>query len=851
MKIEEWEKEQKAASDLSRNPKFNKWECLIDGHLSRKNEHYIDWVLIPLIKDWEPQDWGKQGFAALNWLMQWESTHNFGEIVPWIRGKDGRQNTLATILHLPTDKGWLPAIDCYAGKAWDGPEAFDAFYQAKTGRGLIQSFENWCGELQEIDKDKWKGLLRWIGVSWEPKIHQVLDFTIDDHPLWSSYKSKHNNVTLEGGHNYLIDDFPNCLSSIGNTKLLIDIFPALSKLTGEHAQRNWKYPTGKVINSSSPKAFAFEQLSKAGWLPVKRSLLENETRLPPYKTFLPRKGLNGLLPEVDRTGIDDDTWHGKDGTKAKLSELGVMENLPEDAQKWHEWMRKLAEKARTLKQEDQEAPTDWKDKGARVLWRAARSLYREYLTNKRLGSFPESICIPCVCIENNQRLLDFTKPEHVHWIDESHLADTTLEKKLLSEGYKLFIFRLQEASEISRIGVQKLSEVIEYEPDYDASPCDLTHELSQRFEDRRVVLNRVVLNKVVDTQLPEKIPIEAVTDLTLKLSLSGKDLGKCSVLSWKQEGAGRILVDIKNKWRALAHALAHRLDDKFTKYVNDFEVYLSDGSDENVLARARDAGIPEEALQEVEDSLSLQTVPVKNEEVAGEASNDMSNLIPAKSRATHDTTSQTTVSADSGSTQAGNISGKGDKPKQTHERSIYEGSRKSDPRPETGLVAEEWLGKQLLKIWPQKVKKVHEGRDFTISFDDKTIHIEAKHVETRPGSIHWSRSQYETCKNKKPDYFIAVLSPDQDDQYIIHWIWSPLESLKKLDRKVTWSGKSSPSLLEEGYWEIEFTKPDTVPADSFHIEITLTEDTFNPENRDGQKLEKLKKRLDTLADKER
>lgn len=157
LEIENWEKEYKEAHGQSQISKLKKWENFIECFLSRKKEHYIDWVLLLFIKDWEQQDWEKYGFAALKWLMCWESPHNFNEIAPWIRDKEGRRNTLAAFLHLPTDKGWLPAIDCFVGKDWYGPEAFNTFYKDRIGRGIVQSFEKWPSELQKTDKDTWSG----------------------------------------------------------------------------------------------------------------------------------------------------------------------------------------------------------------------------------------------------------------------------------------------------------------------------------------------------------------------------------------------------------------------------------------------------------------------------------------------------------------------------------------------------------------------------------------------------------------------------------------------------------------------------------------------------------------------
>ena len=608
-KIEDWENKQEEVNGRFNNSKLKKWQNLINNHLSRKNENYIDWVLLPYIKSWEKRDWEKLGFDVLMWLMLWESQHEFKKTTPYIRGAENneeerRRNALATTLRLPTDKGWLPAIDCFTGTALDGPKAFDTFYRDRTGYGIVRMYEDWPNELRETDKGKWKGLLRWVGVSWEPKVCRTQNFEIQKHLHCTQYFSTDDAVTLKGGWNYFIKDFPDCLSGIRNDDLLQNIFPALLSLSKKKAQRYWRRPAGNRQYNDLTSAFAFEQLCKEEWLPVKKSLLEGRAYIPPKEVFLPGNGLNGLLPEVDKAGIDDDTWHGNDGIKAKLIELGVMWKLPESAPKWHEWMRKLTEKGRTLKQEDRKSPVDWKDSGAKDLWRATRSLYRGYLQTE-ISRWPlKDVEIPCVCFKDSYRILDFAHPEQVYWIDQPHLADVTLENKLLSKGYKLFIFRLQETAEVSKLRVKKLSNVVECKPQY--SECGSTgyeeYALYQRFKARRIVLN-----KVKNIQLPEEVDIKAVANLTLKLSTNGYELGDCSILSWKEKETECLLVDIeKNKWRALADALAHRLyvDGRYSQFANDFEVYLADDDNDSILERMRSVGIPEEALEEVKKSIS-------------------------------------------------------------------------------------------------------------------------------------------------------------------------------------------------------------------------------------------------------
>ena len=156
-----------------------------------------------------------------------------------------------------------------------------------------------------------------------------------------------------------------------------------------------------------------------------------------------------------------------------------MDSLPEDTNKWYEWMRRLADKGSELLEEDREVPSSWKDGGAKSLWRAARSLYRRY--PKIQEPFPSDIKIPCVCLESGRRSLTFALPEYVHWIDKPHLMDSALENALLSQRYKLFIFRLQEADESEeRFSVRRLSDAVNCRPRFITSSKAETRTPSRR-----------------------------------------------------------------------------------------------------------------------------------------------------------------------------------------------------------------------------------------------------------------------------------------------------------------------------------------------------------------------------------
>ena len=858
--IEKWKEKEKSES----------YDQLTKGYLSKEEQHYINWVFIPAIKEWDQQQWKQLGYKVLKWLAVWEKPHDFNDTLPWIKDDEDhpRRRELATILRLPTVKGWLPATDCFAGKAWDGPEAFDEFFAGLT----ILPLEKWGEDedLREIDKDRWKGLLRWSGVSWEPKVCRTLNFKVD-HPLWEDRTLRGD--TLPGGENYLIQDFPNCIENVENKELIQDIFPNLFKLIeSNEALRLWAGPQGGRRPRETPPSIAYKQLEKEAWLPVEPSLLGKGERISPKEAFLPGRGLKHFLPEVDRSGIDNHPQFGQEDIESWLRELGVMDELPDDVSQWHEWMRQLAKTSETWP-DDPQVSNEWKSE--HTLWRAARSLYQEYLKREvSLSPLPKDIRIPCVCLnKEGQRILSFNLPDDppddplnkVYWIDEPHLADPTLERGILDRGYHLFIFRLNDGKNSERLGVRKLSDVIEVKPCYAPDPDyeNSRKALFQRYEEEK---RKIVLEKVCDIELPQfgALEIKAVRDLKLKLSTDGVELGECSVESWKDSESGYILIDVaNNKWDTFAHALAHRWDGgKHKKYHATLENYFS-ADQYKFKRRARDAGFTEEAL---EDDTETTDAPVSITEGAPPrppVTGTTHDIGTTKDRETTDFT-DTKRTADGTDAPAPITEGASSRPPVTgtthdigttkdRETTNFTDTKRTPggdartPRPESGLPAEKWLWEQLNKKYPGSVRSIHAGADFILDLGEREIHIEAKHVETHPGVIHWSEQQYESAEDREVEgnsYFIAVLSPVADStEYDIHWIWDPLEELKELEkREVVWEGKSAPQRLQKGKWEAEETDPQVVRTKTFKIKITL-ENICRDENKDDSQLARLKEKI--------
>ncbi len=109
----------------------NSWEEILKGNLLRgEKEELVDFVLIPYLDQINDQQewWKKYGWEALRHYLAWCKKHPFDDTKPMFWEND-KQNRSATAIHFLTDKGWMPAWKCYAGKLWDGPESFDEFFK--------------------------------------------------------------------------------------------------------------------------------------------------------------------------------------------------------------------------------------------------------------------------------------------------------------------------------------------------------------------------------------------------------------------------------------------------------------------------------------------------------------------------------------------------------------------------------------------------------------------------------------------------------------------------------------------------------------------------------------------------
>ena len=336
-----------------------------------KSRYFQD-ALIRFCRDKPREWWEEMGESALEQVLKWG-----GEIV----GKSEEGLEFGRIIHLPTNNGWLPATQCYFGKAWDGRGCFDQL--EKTG--VVKPPNEW----RTGNAPEWRQMLNWLGVSWTPKL-------------------------CRRGNEYYFD--PLALEALMQKakpqELLTDICEMTKKVHGTNA------------------ADALRQLQNVELIPCRPGIFDpNVKRVKPGDAYMPGCGIKGYFPEVKIRGDLSQTM------QEWLPRLGVLTDLPpsEDKSKWREYMRNLAVESQHRGENSEDL--QWK-KGE--LAEVIRALYDKYGASlSGMGDVPY-----LRQVSDGSMFVNFAPATEIRWMDKNYHKAPAVYRDIFGE-FKIFPFELE------------------------------------------------------------------------------------------------------------------------------------------------------------------------------------------------------------------------------------------------------------------------------------------------------------------------------------------------------------------------------------------------------------------------
>lgn len=778
--------------------------------LEWKSENLVHYLLPQSLNGRDEQWWDKNGWDALDQYARWYEPKllNTDKPSPW--GNDKRLS-LSRMLRVPTDKGWRPAFECYAGSAWSGPEEFDSFFQEIVDRAVLSSPESWKIALNPDERNEWIGRLRYAGVSWEPKLLGLDEpqpwRDEEQNPFgdrissgWRDYIVKFREKTslgrgwkpVEYQKQWAIEYWPDCL---GNNKKIAEIVMNLTtQIVGGHDktetrwQRYSKEPTGKYFDS-----FAMHQFRMIPWLPCKSALFNRGKTCIPAECWMPNKGLDGLLPEITESRFEE--GHEKWAFYEYLTTtLGVRLELPPDGDnKWKEWLEQLS----GLVASAREAHYKQMDSATEKLWSRVVKFQNRPDWIDHIQKIPCWVVGPAAAEEKTpEPILEFRNRSEAFWLDKPWMDSSEIKKLLFGAGYPVFLLELGAGTRAHEwFGIKALSTALTVQPRHGDRNGETENQIEQRYQTWHKALE--VLASRSNSTIPAKaVQVEVVTELYLQVRIGSQEKSVPVEWWWGDDDDCRVVLDDKDPYRAMGAALAD-----YARHNKLSGTIFSADSAENilrcenrgqVLQRLRNAGIAESELEAFKADPILE--PVKPETVTPQpitptGGEDIVTPPPPRPVVTR-------------------------------------------PKPEGGVKAQEWLRGRLRDIVGNDGWKVGDrpseelgGGDIVLTRDGSEIHVEVKHVMGR--SVHWNCNQVRKATESRASrfgYWMAVVFEEDDDR--VRWLFDPLVELEPEWRngtvKIVWEGAKITGIPSvDRPWEVPDRAPEIVPtAEHFIIPVS-------------------------------
>ena len=677
---------------------------------------YFERVLLPFCQDKGVEWWQDNGGKILSWVLKWS-------------GKSKMPDQAQRNVYFPTDKGWLVAVNCYAGEAWGGPAHFDSFFKDIPNRGVVLPLKDW-GMSPDAgnSKENWDPLLKQLCILRMPK-------------KWRCFPGRLRDI----GHDFGLenDAIEWLIRGIPPNHYVnfIDHFP---KSMGKKPSEILKMAIN--MKRDGCEFSDFSQFQTCRWLPCTQAILsrEGERLARPKDVYMPGCGLGGLLREINKKGVKDEEWLGEGGIKNLLASLKVCEKL-EDG-KFSDWMQILQEKADKLGAEDESLHWSEESPGAAkttkkrgALAEAAKAVYAYYL--KKSAEIPKDSPAPYLHKTDKGEFVKFAAASELFRLDKPYLAEHRVRKAIIeTKDFKVFF--LYENTDKS--GLRPLSEELALETHYGDDKSEETDRLRKRYKERRPIL-QAAIDSVYENAAKHAFPKNSeIIFAYLGIHREAKKFPAIRPEIEYEQAEEKLFINVANnrKWDSLAAGLAAMAN--VSPCTNDLELLLSRNHDGCMRLLLDRFDLTEESLRKLEFTpTEAAAAPDSSETTTTPAASDRSSF--SSSIAGEKESVTPAVSAVHSSPRSANSGGK---------------SGSSDP--EANKEVEEaamQAAKSHYEDNGYKVKSVeteNRGWDLEAAKGEKRLLVEVKGISKDRVFVSLTHNEFKAAKQHRPDYRLAV-----------------------------------------------------------------------------------------------
>ena len=840
----------------SENTKNERWNSFVNNYLhDATNDVILYHSFIPEIEKHTDLTWwtnnGKDVLDLYKMLIPQVQRND----VIW---EDENRIRLGYALRLPTDKGWMSAIKCYAGASWQGPKEFDAYFQGISDRGVLCTQDSWPISINKDNMKLWEKILQYAGVSWGMKLIRWQEIEnkcpitrtnirwLAECPFGQAVNNEHwnqywayleppkYNKRTEFDWNAIVHEqwaieyFPDALpkKAIDRLEVLRPIAISISDLHMKYyydMQGGYLNSDGKIKQKNgSVDSFAYWQLYNCSWIPCKQSLFYRNKVISPGKAYMPGRGLMGFLPEVE---IDlPDGQEGRNLETFMTQVLQVQENLPSPAsQEWNDWIQALPDIAAI--EPDKEN-----------VKRAARAMYKSlFKLNEKPKDIPNDIKLPSICYGQDDHtciedeMLMFQTSGNLYWIDKHYLAERATRKALI-QRYPIFLLELDEGRRAEEwFGIKPMSAIVNVKPLYGYQDIEITEKVQLRYKERYYALRAI--DEQIRLPAPDELNVFIVESLKLSIIDQGCVVALPSVSSWRE--ADTIWIDVKDTWRGIGLALN---TNNRRRQSDTFENILRAEDWSEVLERLREHGISEAALCDIKQT-SMEAI---NADIT--VNNSLLHLPLDKSteKSINKPLESKRITCPIEHVNSNTFNTDLNKPVTPHEKSGLSSQKRGNitqSGKEKGIKAEKWIRKRLNDTlndtWriTDKPERDNENRETDIVLRHTQFgefHLEVKHMENE--IVFWSQGEVKKAQDQEHPirYLMVICCPnnptDDHDNYEDYWIKDPLKDLLQFERSGVWDWQGSTRSQQNSFnkWEVPNVKP-LKEANNFKFQINIEE----------------------------